>query len=153
MLAVLFAIVILHAIDIILLIISTAANAWKTVGNESSHLWYACTHQEAGYKCNDTIDGDWLQAVQALMVLATLFCMLSFIFFLCQLFTLSKGGRFFFTAAFQVLSSLFVMSAAIIYTVMTEDAGSYGYAFVLAWLAFPLTLLSGFIYIVLRKKE
>lgn len=134
---------------------------------------------------------DWLQAVQALMVLATIFCLISFIFFLCQLFTLVKGGRFFFTAVFQVLASeyfltgsirskfrlsqlkdpvyrflfilflspegLFVMSGAIIYTVMSpemkNDNDAYGYAFVLAWLAFPLTLISGFIYIVLRKKE
>lgn len=132
---------------------------------------------------------DWLQAVQALMVLATIFCLISFIFFLCQLFTLVKGGRFFFTAVFQVLASeyfligsiissftypkdpiymflfflflspegLFVMSGAIIYTVMSpewkNENDAYGYAFVLAWLAFPLTLISGFIYIVLRKKE
>lgn len=48
---------------------------------------------------------DWLQAVQALMVLATLFCFISFIIFLCQLFTLNKGGRFFFTAVFHVFSS------------------------------------------------
>lgn len=48
---------------------------------------------------------DWLQAVQALMVLATIFCLISFIFFLCQLFTLVKGGRFFFTAVFQILAS------------------------------------------------
>lgn len=52
---------------------------------------------------------------------------------------------------------LFVMSGAIIYTVMSpewkNENDAYGYAFVLAWLAFPLTLISGFIYIVLRKKE
>lgn len=89
------------------------------------------------------------------MVLATIFCLTSFIIFLCQLFTLVKGGRFFLTAVFQILASLFVMSGAIIYTVMSEKKGdeSWGYAFVLAWLAFPLTLISGFIYIVLRKKE
>lgn len=139
---------------------------------------------------------DWLQAVQALMILATIFCLLSLILFIWQLFTVNKGGRFFFTATFQILSSkysnqitdachwcdrkglfeiewvcpiislvlfhltlagLFVMSGAIIYTVMspgTQDRDhSFGFAFVLAWLAFPLTLISGLIYIVLRKKE
>lgn len=49
------------------------------------------------------------------------------------------------------------MSGAIIYTVMSpqwkNESDTYGYAFVLAWLAFPLTLISGFIYIILRKKE
>lgn len=48
---------------------------------------------------------EWLQAVQALMVLATIFSLTSFIIFLCQLFTLVKGGRFFFTAVFQILAS------------------------------------------------
>lgn len=56
-----------------------------------------------------------------------------------------------------MLVGLFVMSAAIVYTVIipvdltTEH--SFGFAFVLAWLAFPLTLISGLIYIVLRKTE
>lgn len=157
MLAVLVGVVILHLTEIIILIVSTSVNAWRTHRERSFDLWYDCLTTNGGYKCDGASDADWLQAVQALMVLATLFCMLSFIFFLCQLFTLVKGGRFFFTAVFQVLSSLFVMSGAIIYTVMSpewkDDGDSFGYAFVLAWLAFPLTLISGLIYIVLRKKE
>ncbi|KAL7850567.1 hypothetical protein SRHO_G00199160 [Serrasalmus rhombeus] len=157
MLVVLVGIVILHLTEIIILIISTSVNAWRMAGARSYDLWYDCQTINGGYNCQGAHDADWLQAVQALMVLATLFCMLSFIFFLCQLFTLAKGGRFLFTAVFQVLSSLFVMSGAIIYTVMSPDEQnaehSYGYAFVLAWLAFPLTLISGFIYIILRKKE
>ena len=48
------------------------------------------------------------------------------------------------------------MCGAIIYTVMAPDEGagtSYGYAYVLAWVAFPLSLISGLIYIILRKRE
>lgn len=52
------------------------------------------------------------------------------------------------------------MCAAIIYTVMshdnevkTKEPMPYGYAYILAWVAFPLSLISGLIYIVLRKKE
>jgi hypothetical protein len=48
---------------------------------------------------------DWIQAVQALMVLSVLFCFFSLIAFLYQLFRLVKGGRFFFTAVFQILAS------------------------------------------------
>lgn len=48
---------------------------------------------------------DWIQAVQALMILSILFCFLSLIAFLYQLFRLVKGGRFFFTAIFQILAS------------------------------------------------
>ncbi|XP_016146400.1 peripheral myelin protein 22-like [Sinocyclocheilus grahami] len=157
MLAILFATIVLHLTDLIILFVSTCTNAWRTHGVRSYDLWYDCTQSNGGYHCRGTSDADWLQAVQALMVLATIFSLISFIIFLCQLFTLVKGGRFFFTAVFQVLASLFVMSGAIIYTVMSpewkNESDGYGYAFVLAWLAFPLTLISGFIYIVLRKKE
>ncbi len=74
------------------------------------------------------------------------------------LFHLSKDSIYMFLF-FLFLSpkGLFVMSGAIIYTVMSpeqkKENDDYGYAFILAWLAFPLTLISGFIYIVLRKKE
>jgi peripheral myelin protein 22 len=90
------------------------------------------------------------------MVLSVLFCFFSLIAFVYQLFKLVKGGRFFFTAVFQILASLFVMCGAIIYTVMSPDKEAdqaFGYAYVLAWVAFPLSLISGLIYIVLRKRE
>lgn len=51
------------------------------------------------------------------------------------------------------------MSAAAIYTVRhSEWHGSntdysYGFAYILAWVAFPLALLSGIIYVILRKRE
>lgn len=48
---------------------------------------------------------DWIQAVQALMILSVLFCFFSIIAFLYQLFKMVKGGRFFFTAIFQILAS------------------------------------------------
>uniref|UniRef100_A0A674AGN7 Peripheral myelin protein 22 n=1 Tax=Salmo trutta TaxID=8032 RepID=A0A674AGN7_SALTR len=51
---------------------------------------------------------------------------------------------------------LFVMCGAIIYTVMSPDGeedAAFGFAYVLAWVSFPLCLVSGLIYIVLRKRE
>lgn len=39
------------------------------------------------------------------MILSILFCFFSLIAFLYQLFRLVKGGRFFFTAIFQILAS------------------------------------------------
>ena len=53
---------------------------------------------------------------------------------------------------------LCVMSAASIYTVRHPEwhfnsDGSYGFAYILAWVAFPLALLSGVIYVILRKRE
>uniref|UniRef100_A0AAA9SWD5 Peripheral myelin protein 22 n=1 Tax=Bos taurus TaxID=9913 RepID=A0AAA9SWD5_BOVIN len=55
-------------------------------------------------------------------------------------------------------NGLCVMSAASIYTVRHPEwhfnsDGSYGFAYILAWVAFPLALLSGVIYVILRKRE
>lgn len=57
-----------------------------------------------------------------------------------------------------LLPGLCVMSAAAIYTVRhsewhTNTEYSYGFAYILAWVAFPLALLSGIIYVILRKRE
>lgn len=100
---------------------------------------------------------EWIQAVQALMILSIIFSCISLLLFFCQLFTLQKGGRFFLTGTFQILASLFVMSGAIIYTVMSPqwvpDTEAFGYSYILAWVAFPLALISGLIYVILRKRE
>ncbi|XP_063326758.1 peripheral myelin protein 22a [Pelmatolapia mariae] len=156
MLLILLGVLILHVIILILLIVSTAASAWSVANNSGKDLWYKCSTNNGGYHCQPSSNEDWIQAVQALMILSVLFCFFSLIAFLYQLFRLVKGGRFFFTAIFQILASVFVMCGAIIYTVMCPDDGThpnFGYAYVLAWVAFPLCLISGLIYIVLRKKE
>ncbi|XP_037649181.1 peripheral myelin protein 22-like [Sebastes umbrosus] len=156
MLLILLGVLVLHLIILILLIVSTAASAWSVGGDMSRDLWYNCMTANGGYHCKPAGSEEWIQAVQALMILSLLFCFFSLIAFVFQLFKLVKGGRFFFTAIFQILASVFVMSGAIIYTVMSTDYGSsaqFGYAYVLAWVAFPLCLISGLIYIVLRKKE
>ncbi|XP_068434875.1 peripheral myelin protein 22-like [Clinocottus analis] len=156
MLLFLLGVLVLHLIILVLLIVSTAASAWTVGGDSTTDLWYSCMTSNGGYHCTPAGNEDWIQAVQALMILSLLFCFFSLIAFVFQLFKLVKGGRFFFTAIFQILASVFVMCAAIIYTVMSPDdvAGAkFGYAYVLAWVAFPLCLISGLIYIVLRKKE
>ncbi|KAM8845747.1 peripheral myelin protein 22-like isoform 1-T2 [Spinachia spinachia] len=155
MLLFLLGVLLLHIIILILLIVSTAASAWSVGGNRTTDLWYSCTTTTGSYHCNPASNHDWIQAVQALMILSLLFCFFSLIAFVFQLFKLVKGGRFFFTAIYQILASVFVMCAAIIYTVMSPDDATlqFGYAYVLAWVAFPLCLISGLIYIVLRKKE
>ncbi|KAM5274859.1 peripheral myelin protein 22 isoform 3-T3 [Ctenodactylus gundi] len=55
-------------------------------------------------------------------------------------------------------NGLCVMSAAAIYTVRhsewhSNSDYSYGFAYILAWVAFPLALLSGVVYVILRKRE
>lgn len=53
-----------------------------------------------------------------------------------------------------------VFTGALIYAIHAEEilaerppGGSFGYCFALAWVAFPLALASGVIYIHLRKRE
>lgn len=53
-----------------------------------------------------------------------------------------------------------VFAGALIYAIHPEEilekyprGGSFGYCFALAWVAFPLALVSGIIYIHLRKRE
>ncbi|MBN3321352.1 EMP2 protein, partial [Atractosteus spatula] len=102
----------------------------------------------------------FLQAVQATMILSTILCCVAFFVFILQLFRLKQGERFVFTAVIQLLSALCVMIGASIYAAQHdsfhEDSlskGDYGYSFVLAWIAFPLTLVSGLMYLVLRKRK
>uniref|UniRef100_A0A1A8EPG3 Peripheral myelin protein 22a n=1 Tax=Nothobranchius korthausae TaxID=1143690 RepID=A0A1A8EPG3_9TELE len=152
MLLILCGVLVLHVVILILLIVSTAASAWSVTGTGSTDLWYTCVTNDDSHHCKPASSEDWIQAVQALMILSVLFCFCSLVAFLYQLFRLMKGGRFFFTSIFQILASVFVMCGAIIYTVMSPNA-QFGYAYVLAWVAFPLCLASALIYIVLRKKE
>ncbi|XP_017339774.1 peripheral myelin protein 22b [Ictalurus punctatus] len=157
MLILLCGIVFLHIAVLVLLFVSTIVNAWTVSPTSSSDLWQNCSTLVTGSGCQLGEHGVWIQAVQALMILSIIFSFLSLLLFFCQLFTLKKGGRFFLTGAFQIFACLFVMCGAIIYTVMKHTwvpaNESYGYAYILAWVAFPLALISGLIYVILRKRE
>ncbi|MGH0164205.1 UNVERIFIED_CONTAM: hypothetical protein FKN15_054821, partial [Acipenser sinensis] len=101
----------------------------------------------------------FVQTVQASMILSTILCCVGFFVFILQLFRLKQGERFVFTAIIQLLSCLCVMTGASIYTAehlnFHSDLkdGQYGSSFILAWLAFPFTLFSGLMYLVLRKRK
>lgn len=161
MLIILAAIILFHITSAILLFIATIRNVWWVSNNYSLDLWYHCN---ATY-CNDipnsaTSDAAYLQIIQATMILATILCCVGFFVFILQLFRLKQGERFVFTAIIQLLSAFCVMTGASIYTAEHlnfngEDfkKGEYGYAFVVAWVAFPITFLSGLMYLVLRKRK
>uniref|UniRef100_A0A3Q0RM02 Peripheral myelin protein 22 n=1 Tax=Amphilophus citrinellus TaxID=61819 RepID=A0A3Q0RM02_AMPCI len=154
MLLLLLGIIFLHLAALVLLFVSTIV---------SSNIYYTLTHHHYRSVTDSPPPlfffslAEWIQAVQAVMILSIIFSCLSLFLFFCQLFTLQKGGRFFLTGTFQILASLFVMSGAIIYTVMSPEwvlgTYSFGYSYILAWVAFPLALISGLIYVILRKRE
>lgn len=157
MLILLLGIIFLHITALVLLFVSTTVSVWVTGTSGTSDLWKNCSSDAIGYICNGASTGVWIQVVQALMILSIIFSCLSLFLFFCQLFTLPKGGRFIPTGVFQILASLFVMSGAIIYTVMSPgwvpEQDMFGYSYILAWVAFPLVLISGLIYVILRKRE
>uniref|UniRef100_A0AAQ4RFH0 Epithelial membrane protein 2 n=1 Tax=Gasterosteus aculeatus aculeatus TaxID=481459 RepID=A0AAQ4RFH0_GASAC len=102
----------------------------------------------------------YLQTVQATMILATILCCVSFFIFILQLFRLQQGDRFVFTAVIQLLASVCVMIAASVYTAQNKSfhkqdlqVGSFGSSYILAWVSFPMTLVSGLMYLVLRKRK
>uniref|UniRef100_A0A4W5M0Q4 Peripheral myelin protein 22 n=1 Tax=Hucho hucho TaxID=62062 RepID=A0A4W5M0Q4_9TELE len=107
MLLLLLGIVILHIAALVLLFVSTIVNAWTTGSTSSSDLWNNCSTTNGGYHCAPANTGEWIQAVQALMILSIIFSFISLFLFFCQLFTLQKGGRFFLTGVFQIFASKF----------------------------------------------
>ncbi|XP_034046704.1 epithelial membrane protein 2 [Thalassophryne amazonica] len=165
MLIVLAFIILFHVAAIALLFVATIHNAWWVVsppgGNVAySDLWYFCNATCYPVEKSHTADAAYLQAVQATMILATILCCISFFVFILQLFRLKQGERFIFTAIIQLFSALCVMIAASVYTAQKDTFhvgnlknGSYGSSYILAWISFPVTLISGLMYLVLRKRK
>lgn len=155
----------LHLITLAMLFIATMEKSWwEWEGMQNSDLWYNCRFDNftGTWLCASSKETEWLQAVQVLMVLSVVFSSVSFLVFLGQLFTMSKGGLFYFTGLCQVFAGLSAFTAALIYTLHNKDIlqdsreltlGRFGYCFILAWVCVPLLLCSGIMYIHLRKKE
>ncbi|XP_040012549.1 epithelial membrane protein 2 [Xiphias gladius] len=165
MLIILAFIILFHLAAAILLFVSTIHNAWWVVSSAGrdliyTDLWYSCNATCFPVENSHTADAAYLQAVQATMILATILCCVSFFVFILQLFRIKQGERFIFTAVIQLFASLCVMIAASIYTaqkntfhVPSLQEGAYGSSYVLAWISFPMTLISGIMYLVLRKRK
>lgn len=155
----------LHLITLAMLFIATMEKSWWAWdGTESSDLWYNCRldNDTGTWLCASAQETEWLQSVQVLMVLSVAFSSVSFLVFMGQLFTMSKGGLFYFTGLCQVFAGLTAFAAALIYTLHNKEilldlqerkSGHFGYCFILAWVCVPLLLCSGVMYIHLRKKE
>ncbi|XP_039741254.1 epithelial membrane protein 2 [Pteropus medius] len=167
MLVLLAFIILFHITSAALLFIATIDNAWWVGETFSADVWRICLNAtnctEIGYDFDDYAT---MQVVQATMILSTILCCVAFLLFLLQLFRLKQGQRFILTSIIQLLSCLCVMIAASIYTDRRQDfhtknkqlysqtsGGSYGYSFILAWVAFAFTFISGLMYLILRKRK
>ncbi|KAJ8260030.1 hypothetical protein GJAV_G00176290 [Gymnothorax javanicus] len=160
----LLSVILLHLVILIMLFIATIEKFWWEWDDvHSSDLWYNCMFDNAteAWLCSSAKERDWLQPMQALMVLTVLFSSLSFLAFLVQLFMLSEGGLFYLTGLCQICAGLSDFAACLIYSLHHRDilqdsreelAGQFGYCFILAWICVPLLLASGVMYVHLRKK-
>ncbi|XP_075035922.1 epithelial membrane protein 2 [Mixophyes fleayi] len=164
MLVVLAFIIIFHVTSIALLFISTIDNAWWVGDDYYVDIWKTCwTNTTLG--CSEITNGSQsfqaIQAIQATMILSTILCCIGLLSFVLQLFRLKQGERFVLTAIIQMLSCLCVMVAASIYTSMHDQfhpnlnlkKGTFGYSFILAWIAFAFTLINSIMYLILRKRK
>nr|XP_020476469.1 epithelial membrane protein 3-like [Monopterus albus]XP_020476476.1 epithelial membrane protein 3-like [Monopterus albus]XP_020476485.1 epithelial membrane protein 3-like [Monopterus albus] len=155
----------LHLITLAMLFIGTMEKSWWVWdGMENSDLWYNCRFDNftGAWLCASSKKTEWLQTVQVLMVLSVVFSSISFLVFLGQLCTMSKGRLFCVTGLCQVFAGLMAFSAALIYTLHLKEilqdsreltSGHFGYCFILTWVCVPLLLCSGVIYVCLCKKE
>ncbi|KAM7332977.1 hypothetical protein ACRRTK_006297 [Alexandromys fortis] len=171
MLVILACVIVFHIICAALLFTSTVNNAWWVGEDFSADIWRVCINNTNCTEINDLSGSDGfkdysiMQAVQATMILSTILCSLSFLIFLLQLFRLKQGERFILTAIIQLMSCLCAMIGASIYTDRRQDLhqqnyiyslmqeGSYGYSFILAWVSFSFTFISGLMYMILRKRK
>ncbi|KAM6927389.1 LOW QUALITY PROTEIN: epithelial membrane protein 3 [Xenentodon cancila] len=163
----LVSIVVLHLVSLAMLFIATLEKSgWVWADSESLDLWYNCFHDNATatWMCaaNHRKPVNWLQSVQALMVLSVVFSSISFLIFLAQLFTLNRGSIFYFTGLCQAFAGFTDFAACLIFTFHRKEIlsdsrdlskGRFGYCFILAWLCVPLLLISGALYVHLRKKQ
>ncbi|XP_044289276.1 epithelial membrane protein 2 [Varanus komodoensis] len=166
MLILLAFIIVFHITSAALLFIATIDSAWWVAGGFYTDVWYRCSNVSNCTALDETFpDFSAFQAIQATMVLSTILCCVAFFVFLFQLFRLKQGERFILTSIIQLLSCLCVMIAASVYTdrqeelhkgpqeFLTVTTGQFGYSYVLAWVAFAFTLLSGIMYLILRKRK
>ncbi|GAA6103969.1 epithelial membrane protein 3b [Tachysurus ichikawai] len=158
-------ITLLHLFTMTLLFIATMDKSWWVWSStEKSDIWYNCRldNKTETWLCASSEETEWLQAVQVLMVLSAVFCSISFLIFLAQLFIMSEGGLFYLTGVCQAFAGLTTLTAMLIYTLHNKEflqdsrklsSGHFGYCFILAWLCVPLLMWSGIMYIYLRKRE
>ncbi|XP_036614616.1 epithelial membrane protein 1 [Trichosurus vulpecula] len=159
MLVLLAGIFVVHIATVIMLFVSTIANVWGVSknGTISAGLWNLC---ENGKCDQDTqyAGEDALKSVQAFMILAIIFSVISLVVFIFQLFTMEKGNRFFLSGAVMLICWLCILIGVSIYTdkyanvEAFQEFDHHGYSFILAWICFCFSFIIGILYLVLRKK-
>ncbi|XP_055060695.2 epithelial membrane protein 1 isoform X3 [Misgurnus anguillicaudatus] len=160
MLKALGGICLLHLTTIFFLFWATIDDAWWFTDTLYTDLWggWEMENNDNVWVYKDiptSYRKDYLKAVQVFAVLACLFAVVSLCVFIFQLFTLGKGKRFTISGVVQLLSCFCIMVALSVYTDhfhRGEKDGWYGWSYIMAWFGWLLTLFTGIMYIVLRKR-
>ncbi|XP_031418090.1 epithelial membrane protein 1 isoform X1 [Clupea harengus] len=150
----------LHLTTIVLLFIAVIDDAWWFTNSLYSDIWgrWVMEFDDEVWVYTDLPSSyrrDYLGAVQAFAILACMFVVFSLFAFIYQIFMLDKGERFTITGVLQLVACFCLMVALAVYTDhfhRGEKEGWYGYSYILAWLAWLLSLLTGVLYIILKKK-
>ncbi|NXD99367.1 PMP22 protein, partial [Chaetorhynchus papuensis] len=77
MLLLLLGIIVLHVTVLVLLFVSTIVSQWLVSGDHTADLWQNCTTNTASsFHCVGSSSNEWLQSVQAMMILSVIFSVL-----------------------------------------------------------------------------
>lgn len=162
MLVVLAAVCVVHIATTVMLFVATISNVWlKSMDGQSSMgIWMQCTPLSCTsiFQTGIIPDGDYaaMRAVESFMILSIIFCCFALIAFIAQLFTLSKGCRFYITGALMLFCWLCILIGVSIYTARFANVNTnqfyHAYCFILTWICFCLSFILGILYMVLRKK-
>ncbi|NWS71797.1 EMP1 protein, partial [Crotophaga sulcirostris] len=161
MLVLLAGIFVVHIATVIMLFVATISNVWMvgTYNTEraSSGLWLLCNKTCEKLLVNRSDEAS-LKAVQAFMILSIIFSVIALVMFVVQLFTLEKGKRFYITGGIMLVCWVCILIGVSIYTARFTGKMSgftsyhHGYCFILAWICFCFSFITGILYLVLRKK-
>ncbi|EHH55427.1 hypothetical protein EGM_04636 [Macaca fascicularis] len=158
MLVLLAFIVALHIISAALLFIATIDNAWWVGDEFFADVWRIGINSTNCTVISDSFEeySTGLQVIQATMILHR-----SLLHRLLHL-PPEQGEKFVLTFIIQLMSYLCLMIAASIYThgrdkntefyCLTKE-GSYGYSYILPWVAFAFTFISGMMYLITEEAE
>ncbi|KAF7207986.1 epithelial membrane protein 3 [Nothobranchius furzeri] len=165
MVCLLISIIVLHLVSLAMLFTATLEKSWWIwTYSETSDLWRDCFYNNSTqvWVCATITENDWLQSVQALMVLSVVFSSVSLLVFLGQLVILPRGSLFYFTGLCQAFAGFTDFSACLIFSYHKKEIlgvskdvsqGHFGSCFIMAWLCVPLLHISGVLYVHLRKKQ
>ncbi|NXY60521.1 EMP1 protein, partial [Callaeas wilsoni] len=161
MLVLLAGIFVVHIATVIMLFVSTIANVWMVgppeTGMVSAGLWLLCNETCVQLPVSSQDEGS-LRGVQAFMILSIISSVAALVLFIIQLFSLEKGKRFYMTGAVMLVCWMCILIAVSIYTARFTGTVIYltnphhGYCFILAWICFCFSFITGILYLVLRKK-